>query len=218
MMGATSITEVVEKSNCIAGSTLPIESTQCNEDVAGESGSTQSLEDVDSNPETAQGIEGYADELEDGVDSCRELEETAKSISNEDVNLSREKEPLVDLLQESDEKIDVETAVTFVEGEKEEFVDMNTLMAAEYDKSKEKVYFCSQSDDIDTATSLSEGEEEMPRSYIVGDDKPSHKMYRAARRASFYVDKGMQQMHAYYTDYSNSAVSSLIAKGMMAND
>ncbi|CAK5026515.1 unnamed protein product [Meloidogyne enterolobii] len=127
-------------------------------------------------------------------------------------------------------------------------VDMNALMAAECLENSKNIYslaegldtaasYKSDHDDnvgdrqsLDTAASYksdhddntakpcSDGEEE-PQSFVIGTLKLSHTYKaRTARRASFYVDKGMENPHAYYTDYSNSSVAAQIANGMMAND
>uniref|UniRef100_A0A915MUJ3 Uncharacterized protein n=1 Tax=Meloidogyne javanica TaxID=6303 RepID=A0A915MUJ3_MELJA len=96
-------------------------------------------------------------------------------------------------------------------------VDMNALMAAECLENSKMIY--SVAEGLDTAASYksdhddntakhhSDGEEE-PHSFVVGTLKLSH-TYKAriARRASFYADKGMENLHAYYTDYSNSSVA-----------
>nr|CAD2196609.1 unnamed protein product [Meloidogyne enterolobii] len=167
---------------------------------------------------TVEEDEPAENEPVEGVDSCRELHETAReTISNEDNVLlgDEEDEDLpADETQREEEEKEVETAVTDSDGEEEE-VDMNALMAAELNNYP-NMDRCTS--DCDTATVYSEGEEEQPRMYIVGETKPKYKLYRAARRASFYVDKGMENSHAYYTDYSNGSVVAQIANGMMAND
>ncbi|CAK5073221.1 unnamed protein product [Meloidogyne enterolobii] len=107
-------------------------------------------------------------------------------------------------------------------------VDMNALMAAEGLENSKMIY--SVAEGLDTAASYksdhddntakpcSDGEEE-PQSFVIGTLKLSHTYKaRVARRASFYVDKEMENPHAYYTDYSNSSVAAQIVNGMMAND
>uniref|UniRef100_A0A914LLC2 Uncharacterized protein n=1 Tax=Meloidogyne incognita TaxID=6306 RepID=A0A914LLC2_MELIC len=169
---------------------------------------------------TVEGDEQAEGEPAEGVDSCRELHETAReTISNEDnvlLGVEEDEDLPADETQREEEEKEVDTAVTYIDGEEGEVdVDMNALMAAELDNYPNMDHCAS---DCDTATVYSEGEEEQPRMYIVGETKPKYKLYRAARRASFYADKGMENLHAYYTDYSNSSVAAQIATGMMAND
>ncbi|KAL7073507.1 hypothetical protein ACQ4LE_007043 [Meloidogyne hapla] len=151
-----------------------------------------------------------------GIDTCRELSD---EVCNNNEGLECQATQ-----GESEEKQEV------VYGSEHSYVDMNALMAAECLEYSKVIY--SVAEDLDTAVnyesdygentakSYSAGEEEEPRSFYVGDNKPSHKpkLFKAARRASFYADKQMQHMHAYYTDYSNSAVTRLIGNGLMADD
>uniref|UniRef100_A0A915MIT2 Uncharacterized protein n=1 Tax=Meloidogyne javanica TaxID=6303 RepID=A0A915MIT2_MELJA len=126
----------------------------------------------------------------------------------------------------------LDTAASYKSDQQEEpcrrsDVDMNALMAAECLENSKMIYSVAEgldtaasykSDHDDTAKHHSDGEEE-PHSFVVGTLKLSHTYKpRIARRASFYADKGMENLHAYYTDYSNSSVAAQIATGMMAND
>jgi len=136
---------------------------------------------------TVEGDEQAEGEPAEGVDSCRELHETAReTISNEDNVLlgDEEDEDLpADETQREEEEKEVDTAVTYIDGEEGEVdVDMNALMAAELDNYPNMDHCAS---DCDTATVYSEGEEEQPRMYIVGETKPSE--FR--RFSDFYFQK-----------------------------
>nr|CAD2196608.1 unnamed protein product [Meloidogyne enterolobii] len=130
---------------------------------------------------TAEEDEPAENEPAEGVDSCRELHVTAReTISNEDNVLlgdEEDEELPADETQREEEEKEVDTAVTYIDGEEGEVdVDMNALMAAELDNYPNMDHCAS---DCDTATVYSEGEEEQPRMYIVGETKPTSRSDKA---------------------------------------